>query len=191
MDKRVIISVSGAMAVPLDELIPFQGDLKDLSDENRRRLRGEILTTGFAFAPHVWKSPEDGKFYLLDGHQRCDVLRGLKVDGYEVPPIPIAVVDAPTAKDAKRRILQASSSYGEITAQGLYDFMLVNDLTFEEVKVSFDLPSIDMDKFNSFFQKPEDNPSATPEGSKEIQEGEFSNLVHTCPACGHKFGKGG
>lgn len=189
MDKTVVMKCEGALRIPLEELLDLQGGLKELSPENKLKLRTEILNTGFAFAPHVWVDADDKK-YLVDGHQRTSILRDLKAEGYEVPPVPVSTVEAPTMAEAKRRILQASSQYGEMTAQGLYDFMLINEIPFQDVQASFDLPNIDMTKFKDFFAMPETKPEAA-SVSSEIGEEQFSHLQHTCPQCGHQFGKGG
>lgn len=191
MDKFVRLVVGDGGSLDIDQINPFQGDLVEMSDEARSKLKTEILTTGFAFAPHVWLNPDDEKYYLLDGHQRISVLKDLRADGYDIPKIPINVVEGHSIKEAKRRILQARSQYGQMTAQGLYDFTVLNDISLQDLHASFDFPSIDMARFDSFFSKPaEDEEKKPAEGSREIGEDQFSHLIHTCPECGHRFGKG-
>jgi len=56
-----------------------------------------------------------------------------------------------------------------------------------DFKGSFEFPTIDLDKFSSFFDKPIDKEPA--DGSTEIEGGEFTKLVHECPKCGHKFAR--
>ncbi len=191
--KTINIVVQGALSLPLSDLQPLQGNLKDLSDENKAKLRNEIIETGFAFTPHVWLDPSDNKYYLLDGHQRTSVLKSLADDGYAIPPIPVSIIEANSRQEAMRRILQASSQYGEMTAQGLYDFVIKNDFQFDDVKSAFDFPNIDMEKFSNFFETPIDDgdEEAPKNGSKELSEESFSHLQHTCPKCGFEFGKGG
>lgn len=191
MEKFVRLMVHDGGKLDIDQINPFQGELVEMSPESRAKLRIEILTTGFAFTPHVWFSKADEKYYLLDGHQRISVLKDLRAEGYDIPSIPINIVEAPSEKDAKRRILQARSQYGQMTVQGLYDFTVLNDISIQDIHSSFDFPSIDMAKFDSFFSKPsEDVNRKSAEGSQEIGEDQFSHLIHTCPECGHRFGKG-
>lgn len=190
MKEAVKIAVRDGGSVPVESLNFLQGDLKEITPENRLKLRREILGTGFAFKPHVWMDPEDDKFYLVDGHQRVSVLNDLIKDGYDVPPIPIAIVDAPSIEDARRRILQASSQYGHMTPQGLFNFSVRNDINLEDLKASFDFPTIDMEKFGSFFSKTGAVKPKLAQGATEIDEDQFSHLIHTCPSCGHRFGKG-
>lgn len=184
--KSINISIDGTATVELDKLNDFQGELKELPDAARQKLRKEIIETGFAFTPHAWLNPDDDRLYLVDGHQRVSVLRGLAAEGYDIPPIPVTLVHATTIRDAKRRVLQAASQYGQMTAQGLYDFTIINDINIDDIRTSFDFPQINMEKFNSFFEKPEEKERP---GGKEIGADQFSHLIHTCPECGHRFGK--
>lgn len=190
--KAIRIACSSGIALPVDDLADLQGELKELSEVNFAKLSKEILATGFAFAPHAWKNPEDGKTYLVDGHQRVKTVKRLRDEqGFTVAPLPVVMVEASTIQEAKRRVLQATSQYGEMTPQGLYDFMILADIKLEDVKVSFDLPQVDLDKFSSFFSTPEPAPvQQNASSSSEISENDFSHLIHTCPSCGHQFGKG-
>lgn len=153
MEKVINISVRDGGSIPLDRLNFLQDDLKEITDENKAKLKKEIVDTGFAFKPHVWCSPNDLTLYLLDGHHRILVLRELQDDGYHVPLIPIDIVDADDIEAARRRVLQASSSYAKITEHGLSNFSINAKLNPDDIKMSFDLPSIDMDKFKEAFSQ--------------------------------------
>lgn len=152
MAKTVHIAITGAGTIDVAEIYPLQGDLVELTDENRKRLRNEILSTGFAFSPHVWRNPLDSTIYLLDGHQRVRVLKELREEGVVIPPIPVTFVEAESAAAAKRRILQARSQYGKMTEQGLASFAFGAGLKVDDIKVSFDFPQLDMDKFTEMFR---------------------------------------
>lgn len=149
--KIVSIAIGGSGEVLLDNLHPLQGDLVEMTDANRAKLKKEIVDTGFAFTPHVWRNPADEKLYLLDGHQRISVLKDLKADGYAIPLIPVSFINAATMEEAKRRILQARSQYGHMTEQGLANFSVESGFKIEDIKVSFDFPSVDMEKFKDLF----------------------------------------
>src|SRR3990172_1754392 len=110
MDKVIQVVCDSGTRVPIGELNDFQGDLKDLSEAAFGSLSMEIISTGFAFAPHVWKNPEDGKWYILDGHQRLKTVRRLiEQSGFNIDGIPVVPVQAASFKEAKRRVLQAAS----------------------------------------------------------------------------------
>lgn len=196
--SEVRIAVRGTGTMAIASLHNLQGDLKSISAENKAKLRKEILETGFAFSPHVWQDPATQEVYLLDGHQRVQVLKDLESDGFTVPPVPVTYVEAASLREAKRRILQASSQYGHMNAQGLYDFMLLSDIAVDDVKVSFDLPQIDVKKLDNLFQPQvseasQPPPPALAEQGKAVTDGSaesHSRLVHTCPSCGHQFSKG-
>ncbi len=191
MAKMIKISCDTGTQVSYKALLDFQGDLKELSEENFNKLSAEITKTGFAFAPHAWKNPDDKKWYLLDGHQRVKTIARLVEQGYNIDKLPIVSVQAKSFKEAKRRVLQASSQYGEMTNQGLYNFMLKNDITFDEIVGSFELPTIDLSNLNSLFVPPNDDEHKLATGSQEISSEQFSTLQHKCPRCGFQFGKGG
>lgn len=145
----------------------FQGDLKSLSEENYQKLKSEILQTGFAFPIYVWQS-KDGVNYILGGHQRTRVLRRLKQENYDVPNVPVVLIEADNVKQAKRRIVQDVSQYGHVEKDGLYEFMNgESELGLEDLKKSFDIPGVDLDSFAlEFF---EDNAVAPGEDDENIE----------------------
>src|SRR5262245_14154200 len=112
--KAVRITCKGAALVPLDELEPFQGELKVLSEEDFQKGRASILRYGFSFPFFVWKSGTHN--YCLDGHQRDRILRRMRDDeGYKLPAgFPVAWIDAASVKEAKEKILLLSSQYGKL-----------------------------------------------------------------------------
>ncbi len=150
--KTIRIRCESNKTLLITEIHDFQGDLKELSKENYESLKNEILTTGFSFAPHVWLDENDQKFYLVDGHQRLRVLRRLSEESYQIPPIPVVVVQADDLKQAKRRVLQGTSQYGIMKDDGLYEFMQKSEIDFSDIK-SFRLPDIDTDKFRIEFDE--------------------------------------
>ena len=86
--KSIQVKCSAAINVPLADLTPLQGDLKDLSEGNFEKLKKSILKHGITFPFFVWQS--GGKNYILDGTQRDRVLKRMAEEGYEVPPLPRA-----------------------------------------------------------------------------------------------------
>ena len=188
--KQIKIACGSGIEMMLEDIIDLQGNLKELTDEKRRALRSQIEDTGFAFAPHVWKNPADSKHYLIDGHQRMAVVRDMVKDGWVCPPIPVVTVEADSLQSAKVRVLQSVSQYGKVTNQGLFEFLQDIQLDPRGLDLKFDIPNINLEKFAEAFY-PLPNPDAAEPvvvPSTEVEQGQFSKLVHTCPKCGFAFG---
>jgi DNA modification methylase len=140
--KAVRIRCTAAATLPLDELTGMQGALKTLSPENEGKLRKQILEAGFRAPIFVWK---DGKKHrILDGHQRLTVLTKLQKEGYNVPPLPVAYIEADNEKDAYRTVLSFASAYGQMTNDGLLGFMELSGIDFETIETDFRLSEIDL-----------------------------------------------
>lgn len=185
MQKQVRVAIGEKVNVEIEALEEFQGDLKDLTVENYEKAKKSIQDLGFSFTPHVWKCKN--KLYLIDGHQRVRTLKKMKEEGFKIPKIPIVIVQASGLKEAKKKVLAGTAQYGEMTNEGLYQFMSENDIGFDEVDDTFRFPELDMEKFEeSFFTDPKEV-SFTANGSREIGEGEFSTFQHQCPKCGFNF----
>lgn len=149
MKKTIAIKYKAALDLGHTELHDFQGELKVLSDENYEKLKKEIISTGFAFAPHAWQNPSDQNWYLVDGHQRIATLKRLADEGWVIPSIPIVPVQAASYGEAKRRVLQGVSQYGQMTEGGLKAFLVDSKISIPDVKISFDFPTIDIPSFVS------------------------------------------
>lgn len=174
--KQIKFKVKAHMEAEIDELKPFQGELKSLSDENHSKLRRQIVNSGFNFAPHIWIN--DRKKYILDGHQRLYVLKQLKKEGYEVGSVPINLVEADDFNDAKRKVLQAVSQYGKVEEDGFNDFTADVDFDLSDFDIpGFDIPDIDL----------KDSNDETIDGSKELNEDDFNNFDKICPKCGFEW----
>lgn len=163
--KPVRIACDTKDHLPIESLTPIQGDLKSLSEGDYTKLRQEILDTGFAFPIYVWRSPE-GVNYIVAGHQRHRTLTKMKADGHEVPAIPVVYIEADSMKQAKRRVLQDVSQYGQVEGSGLHEFMIGAEMDFPELEESFRFPEIDLDSFKMEFI--DDN--TVPAGEDEVGE---------------------
>lgn len=120
----------------------FQGNLKKLSKDNAARLRKEILELGFSEPVSVWE--HEGSCLILNGHQRVAVLKMLAAEGYQVPPVPVSLVEANTLAEATRKVLALTSQYGSMSVEGLGEFMLENEIPYTEVVESFRFPEVKM-----------------------------------------------
>lgn len=137
--------------IGIADLLPIQGDLKDLSKANYTKLKNSIFHRGF-FAPvFTWLDPASQKRYLLDGHQRQRVIlaefpgywmdeRGVYywLDGktkeiMEEPPtpkmrpagkeVPYISIKGANYQEAKENLLIIDSKMGEVTKDGYDDFV--------------------------------------------------------------------
>lgn len=149
--QKIEIKCTGADLVYIESLSPFQGNLKDLSKTNYEKLKKEILDLGFSEPVSVWKN--NNNFFLLNGHQRVRTLAEMKKEGFEIPKIPVNWVEAKDIKEAKKKVLALTSQYGEMTGQGLYEFMNEASINFKEIENSFRFPEINFEQFEAGFIK--------------------------------------
>ena len=164
----------------LDELIAIQGNLKDLSKDNYLRLKKSILKHGFAFPFHIWKSPDGLK--ILDGTQRQRALKAMRDEGYYIPKLPVDYIDAKDEKHAKELILANISEYGNMTQQGLYEFIEGAEIDPEVLELDYSLNQVD---FDSFINEYYDN--TDPDLEDEEPEEKPKVDIIACPHCNKKF----
>jgi len=112
------------------EWIPLQGHLKDLSKENYNKLKNVLIKRGFTVPAFLWNNPEDGKYYIMDAHQRQRVLIKENATPYELPYV---LIEANSMQDAKSQLLEITSQYGTITYDGLDEFIEIAELPQAEV----------------------------------------------------------
>lgn len=178
MDRIISIRCKGSMELGLDNIHEFQGDLKDLSVENYEKLKHIIEKHGYSFATHVWKNPEDGKWMTLDGHQRTRVLKKMRDEGYFVPALPVVEVQADSWKQAKEKVLAGTSQFGEMTDQGLYEFMNVAGIDSSFLN-GLRFPELDIEKWKDGYE--------IENTSGELDLSTFNNFKHQCPKCGFEW----
>lgn len=185
--KTVRISCQGAGTVSLDDLVNFQGNLKILSEESYQRLRLSIIELGFSFPIQAWK--HKGKVYILDAHQRVATLKKMRdEEGYSVPALPVSWIQATNQKEAAKKLLAATSQYGEVTPDGLHSYMNKFGLDMTAMESSFQFPEIDYAQFaQAYYPQTTDVSFQAKPGSKEYEAEEFEKFAHTCPKCGFGF----
>lgn len=127
-DDKIIIKARGHITLPIDRLIEFQGNLKRLSQKNREKLMSSILEKGFIAPIFVWD--DAGEYRLLDGHQRLKTLLWMREKGWDIPMLPVDIIDAEDEQDAKKKLLAITSQYGEFTTDGYAEF--VNDFEVDD-----------------------------------------------------------
>ena len=119
--QAVQIRCAAAVNIDLAKLTPLQGELKELSDVSFEKLKQSILKHGITFPFFIWQS--EGKNYILDGTQRDRVLKRMSDEGYEIPLLPCALIQAKDRREAAEKILLISSQYGKMTNNSLEDFL--------------------------------------------------------------------
>lgn len=109
-------------SVKLTEVQPFQGNLKKRTQQDIDGLKESLLREGLLMPFAVWIQGD--KKYLLDGHGRKEALVQLAVDDANLLTVdwPCIYVKADTEDDARKALLQITSSYGKITKTGVKQF---------------------------------------------------------------------
>ena len=169
----IVIKAKGSGVVNFESLTPMQGNLKELSEENYRKLHDLIISKGFDSPIQVWNDAPNLRTMVLDGHQRIRVLHKLKEEGWTIPDIPVDFIQADSYLDAKERLLTKVSVYGEVIEEGLYEFTNEEGAIIEpDFGELLDIPGIDFNK-----DEVEVKTSGEPSVPKEIE----------CPNCHVKF----
>ena len=107
----------------------------------------------------MWQ--DDGTNFILDGTQSDRVLRRLADEGYDIPPLPCALITAKDKREACEKILLISSQYGKMTNESLYEFISKNELDFLELEEMLDLPQINLEEFKvGWLQEPDFGPGS-------------------------------
>lgn len=184
MSKQTKISIAFEKTenVSIDDLVPFQGELKSLSKENYERLKKEIIETGFAFPFHVWRDASVNKIYIIGGHQRLRALKQMRDEGFTIPKVPANFIKAKSYKEAKRRVLQDVSQYGHVERQGLYEFMHEAEIDVDDLLPSFSIPEIEMNlnlfKMEFFLESKQIDPQEEWQGMPEFNQEDKTSYRH-------------
>lgn len=128
-----------------------QDDFKELSTEDRTKLKTSLVANHFIQPFYVWLSP-DGILYCLDGRHRTLILEELVEEGAVVPAeLPAVYIDCADMKEAAKLVLVFSSAYARVTQQGLFDFLTLNDLDWRELREEVSISSLSVDRFEQKF----------------------------------------
>lgn len=107
----------------LVEMIAFQGNLKKRTDKDIDELAQSLKTEGLLMPFAIW--PSNDGYKLLDGHGRVAALQKLAVEDPSIldQKLPVIFIDKETEEEARKALLQITSSYGKITKKGALDFV--------------------------------------------------------------------
>lgn len=169
-DNKIQVKAKGHTFLPIDRLLEFQGNLKRLTQQNREKLMASILEKGFIAPIFVWD--DTGEYRLLDGHQRIKTLLWMRQQGWDIPMLPVDIIEADDEQDAKKKLLAITSQYGEFTVDGYAEF--INDIEIDD--------TIRLTEGIFEVAQPDFNPVGEDEQGKLDEK-----QKHTCPECGCEF----
>lgn len=150
--KKIRLAVTAKYYLPYNDLLDLQGNFKTLSKTNFEKLKAGIINDGFSFVIHVWK--HEGRFYIIDGHQRVNTIKHMvEIDKFDCPKLPVAIVEADNFAHAKRKVFAASSSFGKIEGQGLYEMMQDAEVGMDQLTDNYDFAGVDMEHFEAEYFK--------------------------------------
>lgn len=201
-ENKIKIQCEGSTSVLLEDLVDMQGELKSLTNENRDRLAVSILKLGFIAPIFVWLNP-DGERKIMDGHQRVTTLTWLKSKGWSIPKLPVAVIYAATENDAREKLIQITSQYGDINldvlddwfknlGEELADHSRILELDLSEVMAEMGQnignfkPNLEPGKDTKLVDD-KDVGKATAKLSREGDQKQVITVEAICPECGHEF----
>jgi len=129
--KTIEIKCTGTQTLDFKEITEFQGKFKFRQASDIDKIIKSIETYGFSFPFFIWKS---GKLnYCLDGHGRLSAMQQLEKRGYQLPAFPVVFIEAKDEAEAKQKLLRMNSVYGNITAEGVLDFLNGVEVDFNEI----------------------------------------------------------
>jgi hypothetical protein len=107
----------------LSTLRQFQGDLKKRTGEDIEGLMQSIRDDGLLMPLAIWNNGDICA--ILDGHARYEALIRMAIDDPTIleSQIPVIVINASDEAEAKRMLLQITSSYGRVNKKGLTSFV--------------------------------------------------------------------
>lgn len=116
------INCESNSTLKLTDMVPFQGNLKKRTEQDIKELTESLTTEGLMMPFAIWK--HENKNYLLDGHGRKEAITKLAVDDANMLSVewPVIYVNAATEDEARKALLQITSSYGKVTKSGYKQF---------------------------------------------------------------------
>lgn len=129
-----------------------QDNFKELSQEDRSKLKASILANNFTQPFYVWQEIDSGTYFCLDGRHRVLMLLELLSEGYDIPYLlPATFIFCKDKTEAARLVLIYSSMYAKVSQQGLFDFVQSYDLDYLNLKDQIDLPDFSTARFEQKF----------------------------------------
>lgn len=168
--------------LPLFALTEFQGGLKKRTDDDIKKIEKSIHDYGFATPFFVWKN--GGKNKVLDGHGRLQALKHMAAQGEEIPALPVVYIDCPNEAAAKNLLLRICSTYGEMTAESVKDFLNGLEINLEEIKLPDGLLDLSAVLQNDDTKNDDNVPAAREDEPAQSKAGEIYELGEHRLICG-------
>jgi len=166
-EKKIEIKCTVSDYLPLDELTPFQGRFKQRTEKDIKLLVKKIETHGF-FAPFfVWQ--KDGTNLILDGHGRYLALDYMRSQGYELPSLPVILIEADDEKQARMKVLEINNVNGTFSKESVLEFSNMLAMDYQDLH----LPGVDFSDVQNMF-KPALNPVIS---TKKVSEGDVDSAA--------------
>lgn len=154
-----------------------QNKFKELTKEAYSKLRQSIINNDFVESFKVWQREND--LFCLDGFHRIRIFKELEKEGYTIPEeFRADFIDCKDKKEASKLVLIYSSIYAKINEQSLEEYLSLNELDIDELKLEIDLPEIDMD----YFEDANFDPASIDEQGKLDEKKKIK-----CPKCAYEF----
>lgn len=168
--------------LPLSALTEFQGGLKKRTADDIAKIEKSIREYGFATPFFVWR--HKGKNLVLDGHGRLQTLKEMAAHGEEIPALPVVYIDCPNEAAAKNLLLRICSTYGEMTADTVKEFLGGLEINLEEIKLPDGMLDLSAVLDDTDTKGDDDAPSAKPEEPAQSKAGETYQLGDHRLICG-------
>lgn len=196
----ILVKVESAENMSIYDMKEFQrlenGDeLKTLSDDHYEKFKENILENGIFVPFQIWK--HNGENYIIDGHQRWKTLRRMRGEGFEIPEVPVSIVEADTMEEAKQKLIYQNTTYGKMNEDRLKRIALESKLQVKEILANYVNPIIDNKKIlkdiDKIIEKAKEtiNDTGDKKDDADTTKNGKSKIVHECPECGCKFSSSG
>lgn len=140
------IACEPPLMIPLGELKVIQGNLKELSKKNYKKLSRAIETCGFTSPINVGKNAQ-GEWCVMDGTQRVrTILKKVELGEWDFPAVPAVKTLTEDKKDTAKKLIHMASSYGRSNREGLSEYMEAEELTQVDLEC-VSLAGVDNDNF--------------------------------------------
>jgi len=169
--QEIRITCEISTTLTLGRMTELQGELKARTSEDYDKIMRSIYKYGIAFPFFVWKK---GRLnYILDGHGRTGALIRERERGVKIPALPVVYVQAADEQTAKNLLLRLNSRYGEITIEGIRDFLEGVDIDLDEINIP-EIPDL-TERLDALLEDATDGGHNNPE------------FILFCPECGEQY----
>ena len=165
--------------LPITSLHEFQGDFKTLGKKQFEKLKKSIEKNGFIQPFFIWN--KEGKYYILDGHQRKKAIIDLYGDTIDVDCLEIK---ADSELEAKKFVLYYSTSYAEFDKDSFFNF--ADGLSFDDLE-AFQFPGFSFSENDFLKGLDSDQDDEIPETTQNelgVQLGDIYTLGEHRLMCG-------